>query len=202
MTDQGATAQQLGRIVGIFADVHGAQVSLVRALEECRAAGVETIGLLGDLFDRVEQADGCARALAGWSIVGVWGNHEREIVLDAANHGTLEAETVRLLTGLGELVLVEDVCLMHEAARWAGHDAHARIFGHQRPHAVHAGARITFAGHTHHRAARDQHGPIDLSRGSITLSPARRYLINPGALAVGQFAIWNRETRAVQFRQV
>ena len=197
-----ATTALLGRVVGIFSDVHGAQGPLAQALAECRAAGVETIALLGDLFDRAEQADPCARALAGWAIVGVWGNHEREMVLDAASHGIVDAATVRLLSGLGETVFIEDICLTHEAAHWGGHDLHARLFGHARPHAVHGSARITFAGHTHYRAARDQHGPLDLSRGSVRLDPVRRYLINPGALAVGQFAIWDRDTSIVQFRHV
>jgi predicted phosphodiesterase len=195
----------LGRVVGLFADVHGSQRTLVRALDECREAGVDQIALLGDLFDRVEQADDCARALAAWSVVGVWGNHERDIVLDAAEHGGLEAETVQLLTGLGEVVLVEDVCLMHEAAHWGRTDALARLLGREQhkghaPHHPHA--RITFAGHTHYRSARDERGPLDVARGSLTLDPARRYLINPGALAAGQYAVWDREAGVIRFREV
>jgi predicted phosphodiesterase len=199
------TTLTLGRMVGLFADVHGSQGTLVRALEECREAGVDQIALLGDLFDRVEQADGCARALVGWPVVGVWGNHEREIVLDAAEHGTLETDTVQLLTGLGEVVLVEDVCLMHEAAHWGRTDALARVLGradHNGHLSHHARARITFAGHTHYRSARDERGPLDVARGSLTLDPARRYLINPGALAAGQYAVWDREAGVVRFREV
>lgn len=207
------TKPTLGRKVGLFADVHGSEATLRRALAACREAEVEQIALLGDLFDRVEQADGCARALAGWSVVGVWGNHEREIVLDAAAHGTLDAATVRLLTGLGEEVLVGDaddgalpeVFLTHEAAHWGGNASFARLFGRSEPNGAAAGAiraRITFAGHTHYRSARDERGPLDLGRGSVTLDPTRRYLINPGALAVGQFAVWDRDARTVRFREV
>lgn len=192
-------------MVGLFADVHGAQGTLRRALAGCREAGVDQIALLGDLFDRAEQADGCARALAGWPVIGVWGNHEREIAMDAAAHGALEADTVRLLTGLDELVIVEDVCLTHEAARWDRADPLARLFGNAARDglpSVPAQARITFAGHTHYRAARDERGPLDLARGSLTLDPARRYLINPGALAAGQYAIWDRAAGVVRFREV
>ena len=199
------TKGTLGRMIGLFADVHGSQRTLERALEGCREAGVDQIALLGDLFDRVEQADGCARALAGWPVVGVWGNHEREIVLDAAEHGALEAETVQLLTGLDEVVLVEDVCLMHEAAHWGRTDALARVLGrvqHNGHVQHHPRARITFAGHTHYRSARDERGPLDVARGSLTLDPARRYLINPGALAAGQYAVWDREAGVIRFREV
>ena len=174
-------------------------------MSSCREAGVDQIALLGDLFDRVEQADGCARALAGWSVVGVWGNHEREIVLDAAEHGALATETVALLTGLGEIVVIEDVCLLHEAAHWGRSDALARVLGRspvEEPVGHHARARITFAGHTHYRSARDERGPLDVARGSLSLDPVRRYLINPGALAAGQFAVWDREAGVIRFREV
>ncbi len=118
----------LGRVVALFADVHGSLPNLHGALERCAAAGVETIALLGDLFDRVEQADGCARALAGWHVTGVWGNHEREIALAAAELGVLDAATVAMLQGLDEELIVEDICFAHEVPRW-GPDPLARLFG-------------------------------------------------------------------------
>jgi predicted phosphodiesterase len=195
----------LGRIIGLFADVHGAQRTLLAALVGCRAAGAEQIGLLGDLFDRAEQADGCARALAGWPTIGVWGNHEREIAQAATVGGALAPETVRLLNGLGEQVIVGDVCLTHEAAQWGRGATLARLSGGTargefQPDQGHA--RITFAGHTHHRAARDERGPLDLGRGVLTLAPTRRYLINPGALVAGQYAIWDRAAAVVRFWEV
>ncbi len=195
---------QLGRIVGIFADVHGAQRTLASALADCWAAGVEQIVLLGDLFDRAEQAEGCALALRGWPTIGVWGNHEREIVQRAAEDGVLSRRTVCLLTGLTEELSIEDVCLIHEAPQWGRADTLARLAIPVASSAAHVDlgpARITFAGHTHHRAARDERGPLDLGRGSLTLAPHRRYLINPGALLAGQYAIWNRETAVVRFCQ-
>lgn len=195
---------RLGRVIGVFADVHGADRTLSRALDVCRVEGVETIALLGDLFDRVEQADRVARALQGWDVVGVYGNHEREVALNvAAGRISLQPETVALLAGLGERVMVDDVCLVHEEAQWFRHDPIATLFsrapaanGHQ------AGARITFAGHTHVRAASNERGPLDLGRNTLTLDAARRYLINPGALAAGQFAIWRRDEGRVEFRQL
>jgi predicted phosphodiesterase len=199
---QGEGEPKLGRVVGLFADVHGSLPNLTGALERCRAAGVETIALLGDLFDRVEQADPCARAFAGWHVTGVWGNHEREIALAAAELGVLDAETVKLLQGLNEEMQIEDeVCFAHDVPRW-GPDPLARMFGRTETQASAEGARITFAGHTHFRSARSERGPIDVARGSLTLDPVRRYLINPGALAVGQFAIWDRDSGVVTFRQV
>ena len=120
----------LGRIVGVFADVHGAHGTLGRALEQCREAGAETVALLGDLFDRLEQADPCASALAGWAVVGVYGNHEREAALvAAAGRVSLRADTVRLLSALRERVVVGEACLLHEVASWERHDPGARFFG-------------------------------------------------------------------------
>ncbi len=201
MDRQGDGGPKLGRVVGLFADVHGSLPNLTGALERCRAASVETIALLGDLFDRVEQADPCARAFAGWHVTGVWGNHEREIVLAAAELGVLDAATVELLQRLDEELQIDEVCFAHEVPRW-GPDPLARLFRRTEAQAGDEGARITFAGHTHFRAARDERGPLDVARGALTLDPARRYLINPGALAVGQFAIWDRDAGVVTFREV
>ena len=192
----------LGAVVGLFADVHGAHATLRRALTACRAEGVETIVLLGDLIDRTEQADACAVALAGWHVVGVYGNHEREIALAAARQEVgLHDETIRLLSDLRERIVIEDVCLTHEGDEWGQANPLLRVLG--APEAPeHDGARITFSGHTHYRSARDERGTIDIARGRLTLDPRRRYLINPGALAIGQFAIWDRTTQVIEFRQV
>ena len=193
----------LGTRVGVFADVHGSVRTLERALTVCREEGVETIALLGDLFDRHEQADPCAEVLAGWHVVGVYGNHEREIALAAARQEVgLRDETIRLLSDLRERVVIEEVCLTHEGDEWGQANPLLRVLGAPESPEREGGARITFAGHTHYRSARDERGTIDIARGRLTLDPRRRYLINPGALAVGQFAIWNRTTQVIEFRQV
>jgi len=193
---------KLGAVVGLFADVHGAHGTLSRALDECRAEGVTTIALLGDLIDRTEQADACALALAAWYVVGVYGNHEREIALAAARQEVgLRDETTRLLSDLRERVVIEDVCLTHEGDAWGQVNPLLRVLGAPES-SERGGARLTFSGHTHYRSARDERGPIDIARGKLTLDPRRRYLINPGALAIGQFAIWNRTTQVIEFRQV
>ena len=177
--------------------------TLERALDQCREMDVSTVVLLGDLVDRTEQADPCARALAGWEVVGVYGNHEREIALAAGELGDqIGQETLRLLSSLQERIVVDDVCLTHEIEHWGQHDLLSRFFDQSESNGHHTKARITFAGHTHYRHARDEHGPIDIARGTLAISERRRYLINPGALASGQYAIWDRESQMVLFRQV
>ena len=195
----------LGRVVALLADVHGEQEVLRRALELCRAERVETIALLGDLFDRPDQADRCALLLAGWQVVGVYGNHERELAL-AAREGNLglRQQTITLLAALRDRLVIDGVCLTHEVTGedWA-HDSSLGRIAPVPPRSSRDGhPRVTFAGHTHYRQARDDRGPLDLSRGLIQLDPRRRYLINPGALTAGQFAIWHRNQGIVVFRQV
>lgn len=189
--------------MGVFADVHGAVRTLGLALDFCRSQGVETIALLGDLFDRAEQADGCAAAFAGWPVIGVYGNHEREVAL-AASAGEIDLlpETVRFLTQLQEDVLVDDAHLTHEMPHWGHLDPVAMMFGRGADAASSILARVTFTGHTHYRQARDERGTLDIGRGMLTLDPLRRYLINPGALLIGQYAIWDRTGGTVQFRNV
>jgi predicted phosphodiesterase len=194
---------RLGNKVALFADVHGAHATLARALDQCREVEVTTVALLGDLIDRPEQADPCTRVLSGWTVVGVYGNHEREIAVDAeAYRGTLSDETLELLGRLRERVIVDDVCLTHEEEQWGQHDLLARLRRHEEPNSHRPEARITFTGHTHFRSARDEHGPLDSERGRLALSERRRYLINPGALASGQYAIWDREAHVVCFHQI
>ncbi len=205
--ERGAVEAVLGRRVGVFSDVHGATRTLGFALETCRAEGVETIVLLGDLFDRPEQADGCAAVLAGWSVVGVYGNHERDIALAAAEGAyDLLAATIALLSRLQEEVHVDDVRLTHDLPSWGMSDPLARMLARRAGVDVtdveDAMPRITFTGHTHFRQARDQHGLLDIARGTLRLDPARRYLLNPGALMIGQYGIWDRDEGVITFRNV
>ncbi len=203
-TNAGAGLTELGNIVALFADVHAETRSLERALDQCRADNVETIALLGDLFDRAEEADRCAAVLANWHVTGVYGNHERDVALAAAaGEIPLGEETILMLSGLHERIVIGDVCLVHEQESWGQIDPIARMFHrHVETNGSHPEARITFAGHTHFRSARDERGHLDISRGSLTLEEHRRYLINPGALAAGQFAIWNRQTRVIVFHEI
>lgn len=196
----------LGHTVGVFADVHGSTRTLARALERCADEGVDTIALLGDLFDRHEQADACVEALSGWRVIGVYGNHEREVALAAAlGEIALAHETVRLLSALREEVVLDDVRLAHEVERWGHVDPIARMFSrsdHANGRRGDEESRLTFAGHTHVRQARDDRGSLDIGRGTVQLDPARRYLINPGALQIGQYVIWDRAEGIVRFRNV
>ncbi len=194
---------KLGTIVALFADVHAETRTLERALEQCDIAGVETVALLGDLFDRAEEADRCAEVLTGRHVTGVYGNHEREIALAAAaGEIPMRDDTIRMLSRLEEQIIIDEVCLVHEADQWGQIDPIARMFQRQESNGHNSAARITFAGHTHFRSARNERGHLDIARGSLRLETQRRYLINPGALAAGQFAIWNRTTEIIDFHQI
>lgn len=195
---------RLGRSVALFADVHGADATLSRALEICRAEGVETVALLGDLYDRLDQADAVVRPLLGWHVVGVLGNHEAEAAL-VAPAGTLRPETRDLLARLCQRLVCDsgEFCLLHEDDGWGRHDPLAALFGTGSPaNGRRFPAWITFHGHTHFRHARDDRGPLEIGGGRIVLDPERRYLINPGALTSGQFAVWDREAASVRFWDV
>lgn len=198
----------LGATVALIADLHGAERTLRRALDLSRDHGVETVALLGDLFDRLEQAGPIARVLEGWRIVGVYGNHEADLAQELED-GTLSQalapDVASLLAVLRNRIVLDDVCLVHDDPDWGRHDPMAALFGRDRGGMT---ARrmeepwITFSGHTHVRAARDLRGPLDIVRGRLRLEHDRRYLINPGALMMGQFAIWDRANDEIVFRQL
>jgi len=190
--------------IGVFSDIHGELRALERALQACAAAGVGSIAVLGDLFDRVEEADRVASAFDGWDVFGVYGNHEREVALAAAaGELALLDSTTQLLSSLHEEVTVGDVRLVHHDGDFH-HDPVAQLFSRSRASNGHSAQLpwITFHGHTHVRRARSEHGPLDISRGRISLSRARRYDVNPGALSIGQFIIWDREGQIIQFHQL
>jgi predicted phosphodiesterase len=177
----------LSERVAIMSDIHGEHRMLDRALDACRELRVPRIVLLGDLFDRHDQIEQCLQSLAGWNITGVLGNHERD-ALRAMNGAVVSDEIV---DRLGERLILENALFIHDSLELNG----SANGNNWKPH-------IVFAGHTHVRQARDQHGPLDISLGQICLRPDRRYLINPGAIIDGKFAIWDRNASIVRFERV
>lgn len=178
--------------IAVMSDVHGEFRVLERVLERCHAAEVHCIVLLGDLFDRCDQIEPCLQRLSGWPIAGVIGNHERDALKNTSMHGTATGEQANtLIHNLGDRLLLGNTLFIHDVLEWKSN----RDQSEWSPHLV-------FAGHTHVRQAQDQHGPLDLSLGHIKLRNDRSYLINPGAVVDGQFAIWNREESTVIFERI
>lgn len=176
----------------IMSDIHGEHRMLDRALTRCRDRGVDHLILLGDLFDRMDQMERCADQLSDWTVTGVLGNHER----DALRHGgelesTLNGFIARLVESLSDHLVLGEALFVHD---------HAEVPCDADADGEHP--RIVFSGHTHYRQAKDDNGPLDLSLGKIELRDGRRYLINPGALIDGQFAIWERDESHVLFERV
>lgn len=180
---------KLGNRIAVISDVHGERSMLRSALARCRQAEVESVVLLGDLFDRADQAGPCADCLAGWQVAGVMGNHERD-ALRGAHSRVYDGEALsEILNNLADRLEIEGAVFVHDGQEWRPDSAASRP------------ERVTFAGHTHCREARDENGPLDLSLGHVILQPHRRYLINPGAMVNGQFAIWDRLNAEVSFEQ-
>jgi predicted phosphodiesterase len=186
----------LGNRVAIISDVHGEHRQLRQVLEHCERDLVESIVLLGDLFDRLDHAEACVRALSGWRVTGVLGNHEREALVQArtALH-ELNGSLGSLLEHMGERLIIDEAMFVHDEFGWKPN-------GQAKTQTHGAGVWVTFAGHTHFRSARDDNGPIDLTMGRVELKSRRRYLINPGAVLEGQFAIWDRAEAIVRFHRV
>jgi predicted phosphodiesterase len=189
--------------IGIVADVHGEHRLLDRVLNRCRALDVDRIVLLGDLFDRVDQAETCAALLAEWDVAGVLGNHE----IDALHHRRAQAlslgpRTSAVLESLRTELVIGEARFIHEPPSTHRPDPLDQVLGRFNAIAIHHAARITFSGHTHHRTARDDRGPLDVANGRLSLYSDRRYFINPGAAADGLFAVWDRPREMVYFEHV
>ena len=112
----------------------------------------------------------------------------------------LKRETGEFFAGFEQRISIGDVCFVHDEMELPRHNPTARFFNRDIPRNG-SGYRILFVGHTHHRAALSDNGPLDLAH-NIVLDPNRRYVINPGPLVNGQFAIWDRAESVVRFKQV
>ncbi len=189
--------------IALIADAHGHVNLLTRALDACRKDKVDALIFLGDLIDRSDQADACVDALNGWRAYGVYGNHEKEIIAALAKGAdlNLHPQTIQFFSALQDRLVIGDACCVHDELVGATQDP-AQNFFRPAPPLARWDARIVFVGHTHHRAAVSDSGPVDIGRGILALNSHRRYVVNPGALFNGQFAIWDRAESVVNFKQV
>ncbi|MBI3537732.1 MAG: metallophosphoesterase family protein [Chloroflexi bacterium] len=187
--------------LALIADLHGHIEILLPALELCHAEKVDALVFLGDLIDRADQADACVNALRDWRAYGVSGNHEAAMLAALAQGADLKLkpETIQFIRTLEPRLIAGDVCFLHDELEEPRADPLQKFFARETPREN--GYRVLFVGHTHHRAARSDNGPLDVSH-NITLDPNREYVINPGALVGGMFAIWDRAERVVRFKQV
>ena len=176
--------------LAIMSDIHGEHRMLQRVLDRCAIYEVERLVLLGDLFDRLDQVELCARHLSRWPIVGVLGNHDRDaLLLNGSGGSQKDSFTAQMVKTFRDELKLGDALFVHDELAWT--EIRAR-----------EDTRVVFAGHTHFRQAKDERGPLDLSLGRIQLRRDRRYLINPGAVVDGQFAIWDRYESKVLFERV
>ena len=186
-----------------MADLHGRADLLGRALAVCQAERVDSIVFLGDIIDRDDQANACADALNGWRAWGVYGNHEQQMVaalVMGADLG-LRPQTIDFFETLEERIVIGDVCFVHDELDWPRQDPVESFFSRASP-LDRWRYHLVFVGHTHHRAAVSASGPLDIAHNLITLDAQRRYIINPGPMVNGQFAIWDRAERVITFKQV
>lgn len=176
----------------IISDIHGEHRMLQRVLDRCHDRRVQRLVLLGDLFDRLDQVERCADLLTEWTVTGVFGNHER----DALRHGNSNGSPcngfiARFVEAFADQLRLGEALFVHDHSECSWNDLAAPDH-----------PRIIFSGHTHYRQAKDDNGPLDLSLGKIRIREDRRYLINPGAVVDGQFAIWERNESNVLFERV
>lgn len=189
--------------IGIVADVHGEYRLLEAALDIFRNRQIDTLAILGDLFDRVDQADRCVAPLTEWNLIGIYGNHELEALQSSGLHGhALHRHTVDVLSGFQEQVDRFGARFLHDPIIDEPVNPLQAIRGERQHTPQDEGPRIIFYGHTHHRQLRDEKGSIDIHRGCVRLNGSRRYYANPGPLAEGQYMIWDRQSDTMEFLQV
>ena len=188
---------------GVIADVHGNLHALEAVIERLDAWKVERYLCAGDLVGYGPFPNECVRRVAGLPATCVAGNHDLMALGRLSDSGVsaLARETLAwtravlddsargYLQSLPLVERVDRVVLTHGSLDgpshyiWRREQATAALqrLGHQHP-----AASLLVVGHTHASVAHGQRSGRTLSRrtGSVRLSGAERFLLNPGA--VGQ----------------
>jgi predicted phosphodiesterase len=187
--------------VGILADIHEEIDALRQALAIVRAARVDRVIVLGDVFYHGRHAAETVDLLVAAGVAGVWGNHDLGLCLDPdpallARYPVRVAEFARNLASR----LEAGGCLFtHGLPHWDATDP-AEFYLNEPPETATGRAasfaasacRVTFVGHFHRWLAATPAGviPWDGAR-AIPLAPEWRYLVAVAAVCDGWCGVYD-----------
>lgn len=215
--------------IAVISDIHANMAALEAVLEDIETQQIDTILSLGDNIGYGPDPEEVIRELRARDIFSIQGNHEYAVVnkayfnkLNPDPRQSLEltlkmlsTESFDFINNLEPMTVVFGVRLVHGCPPksptaylfFPSQMVLDKIFGS-------FPEELCFYGHTHtlnffEEGLTPDRG-LDVDLGSYRLSPARRYIINPGS--VGQprdginnhakYLIWDRENRLVTYRDV
>lgn len=213
----------------VVSDIHANIEALQAVLERTKALEVEEIVCLGDIVGYNANPNECIDVLRNENVTCILGNHDASAagmeepedfnplarVAVLWTREQLTAVSRRFLAGLPRELRVRGFFLFHGSI----HETDRYIFfredaveNFRRLAGLDGAFPIGFFGHTHLRAAlSEQRGMVAVlpAPEELDLSPAKRYLINPGS--VGQprdgdprasFLVYDDRDRRVTFHRV
>ena len=218
--------------IAIVSDIHSNLEALKAVLDEIDKEDISLIVNLGDLVGYNANPKECVDLIQQRQIISILGNHDRAATEPKFAEGfnllayqalvwsskALLPEHKHFLKKLDHTKVLWDKYLLFHGAP-GNPDAYIaflfqakKVFNYMRKKTP--GLRISFFGHTHHRAVwqRDVRGKVsklEISDDHLLLDPEQMYLINPGS--VGQprekqwqasYLIFGNEPEIIQFRSV
>lgn len=197
------TVRPNGMKLGLLTDIHEHVEHLQTALECFKAEGVDQVVVIGDLFHNGQRVAETCRLLAQANAIGVWGNHDFDLIFDPQPYVRYPPSALSYLASLRPRLEIagchfthiepwldpENVAdLWHFEGLPDSDEKLARSF-HSVPH------QFLFIGHYHQWFLATPQGILNW-QGECTVDLSQgRYFVVIGALCQGQFAIFNTETK-------
>jgi len=191
--------------LGLITDIHE-KVDLLRdALNALRAAHVDQIVAIGDVFATGKQIEETCELLADARVIGVWGNHDFGLCDDPpASLRKRYADVVVDFMSSLEARLEVDGCLFQHVEPWLNPNDIVDLWYFEgvpdTPEKVDrifsaVPNRIMFGGHYHRWLLVNTDGVSDWGgESAIQLAEPERYFVAIGALCYGRYAIFDTES--------
>jgi diadenosine tetraphosphatase ApaH/serine/threonine PP2A family protein phosphatase len=193
--------------MAVMSDVHGNLEALKAVLADLDSQNASRVINLGDMVGYGPEPDACVKLLRERGVESILGNHEHGL-LEAQARGWFNPQARKALDRTRDLLSDESLMYFRTLARTC--EAHGALFVHGCPPGLVSkylyeldndalretfglyGNHLCFAGHTHELERisllksqdRSKIARKILGKGSLTLNPAARHIINAGA--VGQ----------------
>jgi predicted phosphodiesterase len=193
--------------LGLISDIHEDTVGLSKALEHLRTRRVDQVVVLGDVCDLFHGHEGLeetCRLLSRANAIGVWGNHDYELCIEAgpALRAEYPAEVVDFLGSLRPRLEI-DGCYFSHVEPWLNPEYFPELwYGGGPPDSPErltrifsaASHRIVFAGHYHNWLIARPDGVIEWNGTTEKSLRDGRYFVVVGALCDGHFGLFDTET--------
>ncbi len=181
---------------GLLADIHEDARFLRAALDHFHREAVDRVLVLGDVFETGRALEGTTQLLREAGAVGVWGNHDFGLSHQPRDdvRSRFYDECMAFMTSLRPRLEFED-CLITHVEPWRDAEDIFELWSFESDYEPERSFtalrhRIMLHGHHHRWKVTTPDGAVDWDCFQpLALDPARRYLIQVGAVCDGRCGV-------------